>query len=86
VLTIAYVISTRAADQVYEPAGATDHLCADCGDVLRIAPWTFGILERHPAALLLCPSCGLRRKMTTDCRPGATTPQLGEVEIVFRRN
>lgn len=85
-LTIAYVISARPEDLVYEAPGSTDRPCADCGDTLRVAPSTVGILERHPGSLLLCASCALGRKIADKYQLGVTTSLARELQVYFRRN
>lgn len=85
-MTIAYVISARPEDLVYEAPGSTDRLCADCDTVLRVAPSTVEILERHPGSLLLCASCALGRKIAEKHHLGVTTSQAHELQGYFRRN
>lgn len=85
-LTVAYVVALPPIEGAYEVPGSTDRPCADCGDMLRVAPSTVGILERHPAALLLCTSCALVRKIKDHYHLGLTTSQMQELKLYFRHN
>ncbi|MBA7592090.1 hypothetical protein ES708_34265 [subsurface metagenome] len=85
-LTIAYVISTRREDLDYQVPGVVELPCADCGLMLAAAPSTVGLLWRHPAAILLCASCALRRGIAARYQRGVTTSQARELQIYFRRN
>lgn len=85
-LTIAYVVSMRPEDLEYEVPGAVTLPCADCDVMLSAAPSTVGLLQRHPASLLLCVSCALRRGIADRYQPGVTTSQARELQVYFRRN